>query len=390
MPLFNQTTKDAIPFVNKPIIPTLLTSAIYGNKLERVKVINEMEGYHWDVTYYNQFIGEDDVVINSNDTEDNTLRQYQKIYNMNMRVTDKLSSNTDSVTQLTTVSGTANMFPFTTPLVGDLIVGSIGPSLIGILEVITVTRSSLYNDTVWSVQYKLIDYVNEVNISELNNKVVSELVFDSKFINLPSGPLRTKNQNVIDIEISLLQQQLVSRMNEEFMHSRLNTFMIPVDKLVFDPYLVSFWNKISDELAPEEYSVSPEIKLHKYHTLWDILLGDRDFNTVKSMELINTNTLHNDYSKSSLMLSGIDTVIQPYIDNEEIVSSVVIVENDNNEWATKYGNVIRTTSLYDKVKSNKPIDYDSIMFYINKLDTETKLSRFYLIPFLLLTLQLVR
>lgn len=353
MPLFD----NSLPV--KPIPPSPLnvtkqvidTASSYSTFQYKNTLITSLDGSPWTGIYYTQFIGKDDVMINSNDVSDPTIKQYLKINNFELRVTSPLSNSVTVGTGTSTVTGTANVYPVITPLAGDIFLAEVEAGITGIFEVTGIERMTQFQASAWSIQYSQIGYVNEDTIRDYDRFVVSELVFDVKLLENGSNPLHTKSEQNRLVQRDLAIAELIEEYYTEFFSIPVNTFILPNDNdigdIVYDPFLVKFWNMFintngfTSYTPPLEYDAATSLYNKPFTTVYDAL-GKQSKTILKycvrAMRSLPTVNFDATFQRHTLRITPIDKVIFPYIfektvsntfGNSDIAEAINSIGSDN-------------------------------------------------------------
>ena len=315
---------DYVSDNNDPtIIAPVDTASYYGNYQYNGNIISKLDGAPWTVTYYTQLNGPDDVIGNSNDVNDRTLKQYQKIENFELRVIDNLNPTIANDTATSTIVGSANVYPVLAPQPGDVIVGVSEGNIFGVFEVTGIDRKSLYTSAAWTITYSQIDYSTK-DIYDIAEKfVVETFVFDSSKLDTGSNPLFGKAAYIQYASKNDLINNLIDVYYNNFYDNKTDTFLVPNASVYnfYDPFIIDFWNKIIVTDAhikrpvPVAYNTSNGFTTKKIITVFDAYLGQSVFllNTVSQyMNCLDKGMFAANYQRHTLIASAIDYVIFPY------------------------------------------------------------------------------
>ena len=403
MPLFEKQDTPIAPIppgASQDII--IDTSSIYTNSQFNSKIIPYLDGSPWvTYAYYGQYLGRDDVITNSSDITDPTLKQYLKIQKFELRVTSPLTQTYSETTGTTSVIGTANVYPIISPIVGDVFIAEIEFGSQGIFEITNVERASLFRESAWIVTYAMINYATADVVAELDSYVVNNAVFDVSLLGTGSNPLRTLSENTRAIDKDALTLTLISEYYDEFYNTKLHTLLVPDPNIIiYDPHVVKFWNKIvsSDHPMPIEYDIGGSLLLNDYITLFDCLIKQNPAmitRAVKSMNSISVGAFAATYIRNTIANLSIGNIIYPYIDdqkplrnsNDPIITDTYIL---TDTFYNKIEPLTALESLVTNAINRTVLAYKDITTFTNVRDTLTPIERFYQLPIYILLLQLAR
>lgn len=202
-----------------------------------VSLIQYTEGSPWTVDYYGQIVNKNNTLNSYDPSIPNLLNPYYLIKGMILSVDQPLSSNYDSATGITTISGVGNCPLTVTPNVGDLFVAKVDNGEDGIFIVNNVSRHTHHKTTLYEIQYSLYSYVsvNPTWLENIESKVQDRYYFnpDTNFYNrelLITPEVKEAKDRLKDI----LRTSRTYYFNK-FIHPKLSAFLIPgVDKNLVD------------------------------------------------------------------------------------------------------------------------------------------------------------
>jgi hypothetical protein len=406
MPLFNNNN-PVLPVIPTPPaitnVPVVDTASLFSNLQYKKNIIGFLDGSPWSGIYYAQYLGLDDPVINSNDVNDPTLKQYLKIHDFELRVTSPLSVSVDAVTGTSTVGCEANVYPVITPISGDIFIAQIENGLYGIFEVTTVIRASLFKESAWTINLSQIGYKEANTIANYDVFAVAELVFDANQLTIGDNPLSTKSEVEQKIEKYSLIQSLINDYYLNFFDTISNTFIVPnltnESGRVYDPFLVKYWNTIIKKEwivgfeFPTEYALRHSFCSKPFITFFDALQLQREDYlkySVKMMKRTSVNKFNVLFQRHSLKISNLDYVVYPFISNSLPINTLTDASIDTNLAITPYvvsekfynktvdQSVIEL--LLNKTLSNQVVLFSEVTPLITGLDSLTARERFYRIP----------
>ena len=404
MPLFNKDTDTVeTPVIpTAPAVPIVGTAALYSGVTTKDSMVAYLDGNPLAVTYYSQYLGEDDVMGNANDISDPSLRQYLKIRGFELKSLEDLTPSIDQQTGLTVVTGSANVYPYITPTVGDIFIAAIEDGVSVEFEVNAVERLTIYRDTAWRIEFNMIRYVTTATLLELDGFVVNVVVFDLDLIGSSRGPLRTESEYNQDTDRAVLLHDLTSQYYEWFFSYRFNTFVRPGDHFDYDPHLIDFWNTVI-QLPTEYYLDYPEhyaaqdnngVFRRSYTTIWDVVIARRIemlARCTKQWEIVPVSSLNTSEIYHSIRYIGFTGIVQPVQSNGLAVKSIAVDAHVlSNEFYAGDTPTDPFELLLRKYLNGDPIPYDEVAPLYTAVDTWTPLQRYHRIPLLLVLFYISR
>ncbi len=417
MPIFNDehpvpptVPTDTLPNQN----PIINTASLYRNFQFQPTIIGYIDGTPWNCIFYHQWLGEDDVIINSQDTYDPTLKQYVKIHNFELRVTTGLTQAFDTETNTNTLTGVANVYPFITPIVGDVFIATVQDTIQGVFEVTKAERLSLYKESAWSIEYTMISYVLPNTVTDLDQFKIADLIYTPEAVDYASNPLHSESEYDLLVTVKKRCKELIDIFYLNYFDRRLNSFLVPytvdINKVVYDPYLVNFWNKTihdrwsQDYIAPIEYTIQYS-KLHlPYITIFDAIFEqsiDKLPYTVKYLHLFDTQNFEALFQRHNLRLTNITDVLYPELSNGKANIDIANTTDETNSYLQNpyifskefYNQTTITIAielLITKLLKHQPITYPEIQAIDITLTSLPAIQQFYYIPLLLTLYSIAR
>lgn len=198
MPIFDTTADPATP--REPVVPITIQpeqhkSVIVDSKrTDRMHLVVAIEGSPWHVTWFSQVLGVDSAVSTFSPSVPASIHQLKRINDLELRVTSPLAPEHNAEEGAMSLSGTSNMYPGVIPNVGDVFIADIGDGRDGVFQITEVNRKSIYAETTYEIQYRVIDYATDVIRSNLNQKVIDNLYFVKDMMYDNRKPIITAEQ----------------------------------------------------------------------------------------------------------------------------------------------------------------------------------------------------
>jgi hypothetical protein len=399
------------PVVGAELIENHLdTASVFMDLQGGSDFILSLSGSPLTTTYYSTISRSDDLVINSHDVDDRTVKQYRRINKYEIRVTSAPEMSVDDSTNTATVTGQANVYPIVTPKVGDVFVQPIvsADGIYGTFQVTDVKRLSMYANSAWAITYSQIRYSH----SELDEKsepfVVMELDFLVSNLELGKNPLIPIDTNLLQQDCRVVRQELIELYYNAFYDKEVGTFLVPVTNKskVYDPFILKFWNTIVDSsmytgrTSPTEYPINTSVLARNFITVFDIYLEQsigKLQTALKYFTNLSTSMFSAPYLKLTIFASGIHFVVYPpTTDDLELKPIFVspIVPNStpyifSEDFYSGESSVLLEKLILSVIK-RKTILLKDVFTALELVKTDTRLNQFYQLPFIISLLQVAR
>lgn len=328
MPIVSQkpTAAPVAPNQQLPQIqPSTYKGVVYDDKnTPLTSLMAYVNGAPWSVNYYAQVIGEHNDLREVDTSQSGLYQQYTKTIGMEIRVETPLTSSYDTDNGITTVTGTANVYPFLVPNVADYFVANAADNQLAIFRISQVERKTFNRDSVYSIAYDLVGLVlNQGEIFDnLEAKSVRTYHFSKdRLIEGLSPTLRTEEYTKV-MNLKALYSDMVQYYFKSFYSQEYGTLIVPGQEFAYyDPFVVNFLSQITasgdtEELRKYKVIATDKEKYIAQPQLFSLMLY-KDYAGVKfcnqQMGLVSKNAfVRNSYAKG-LAYSNIDYVVYPQI-----------------------------------------------------------------------------
>lgn len=241
-----------------------------------------VSGQKWKVDAYLQVLGKDDAANTHSDDILAIYRQLRLVRGLTVMVTQDLQSRQSSEPDKHfEVTGSSDVPHGVTPNLGDIFVADIGDGRNAILTITSSERASFYQESLTSVEYRVVGYLDNEKQRNLDSKVIQTLYYDEEYLRSGLNPLIT--EQVVEDRRTLreLYSVLVTTYFRSFFSNKYKTFILPgQDGTTYDPYLTKFIKAIVDhEVYPyfhdvTIYSTNEDVYTVQ-NTIWELFLrGD--------------------------------------------------------------------------------------------------------------------
>lgn len=291
------------------------------NYIPSSHLLKHISGMSWTVDYYSQVIDKDNQVAGHQVSKSGIFEQYRLIKGMELKVQQDLNTAQNQESKAMTVTGTAIVYPFLIPNVGDMFLASIGDGKEGIFQITTSERPTYFKEACHLIEYIMIDYSSSgERLRDLNSKVVQTLQYVKDFHNHGQNPLLFEEDYVLLGELHNRYKEISEDYVRSFFSSEYGTLLMPGQgKPVYDHFLLEAVKKIyNTKDSPiirqiRRLNVDGDQNL-KTTQLWDVLMSldsDRIPFICDQMGLVDSRTFAKDPMLSGIFHSGIRYVVYP-------------------------------------------------------------------------------
>lgn len=242
-------------------------------------LLSHIEGSSWTVDYYSQVLARDSGVAGQGLGTDPVFQQYKLVNGMEIKVTTALSSSQDSETGEMSLQGSATVYPFVIPNVGDMFIADLLDGRRGIFQITASTRLAVFREACHSIDYMLVDYGTPERLADLTRKVVQTTYFEKDFIYHGQNPILISD----DYEnLQFLRRNygvLVTQYFKRFYSKEYGTLIMPdQESVTYDAFLVqalfqhlSTWD--ARELTTLRQLNCDDDQVMMADNIWTVILG---------------------------------------------------------------------------------------------------------------------
>lgn len=424
------TRESSKPVIKRDLVPkeASVANMVDNRYVPSETLLTHIEGSSWTVNYYRQILSDDETVSGQQLGELPVQQQYQLFMDFELKVTGDLSPQIDEESQVTIYTGESVLYPGTIPNAGDMFLGDVGDGRVGVFEVLSTTRMSIYREACYTIQYKMQSYLDAIRQQDLDSKVVERLFFKRERVGFNDNPVLTSNENQQYMDLNRTKSLLIDRYFKEFFSSEFKTLLCPGNDSLYDVYLVKFITTIVGRseapkgFYPEILELSGDIR-KGVNTLWDMLLAN-DFSLIHTVAVNMREVRATEFAVNpfynAVALSGIAKVVYPALefthsekysninestllerlgltklDDEDITYSGVDIAlhyTVNYDSAYVLSNMFyesdlekqsRLEWLVTKYISHEEIPLDYLTEIVDSVNSLTPYDRFYLVPIIL-------
>lgn len=319
------TAKNNItPNITKIQPPSFKSVVIDEKLIPRSNLLGYISGSTWTVDYFQQVLGEDNDLKEFDVAQGRTVQQYNLIHKLELRVDSELSSSMDSDKAMTIITGSATIYPFLIPNVGDVFIAECGKGRIGMFSITEVERKTFNRESVFSINYTCLFFLDEDKdkFKNLHAKVIREYVFNKDRLMQGGVPVLTTEEDNQYVRLVSEYKSIIRYYCKYFFNDEINSFSIPGQlAIAYDSFVNEFIMKI---INVEDYGKLYKTTMHNIEhdeyleqdQLYSVLL-ERDYDLLfrcnKFMTLSSTNTFNNDATIQTLKYSKIGYIVYPKI-----------------------------------------------------------------------------
>lgn len=353
MPVFTDT--DDAPSLPKPdviaaFVPEIKTAVIDTRYDPQSDQIAYIEGSSWVVDYYSQVLDKADELNGQDTSLPAPLQQYKRIWSMELKVIQDLTQvSQDTVPAEFVLQGSAHVYPFLVPQVGDMFRAGIADGREGIFKVTRVDPRQIFTDKVHVIEYQLVGANDPLKIGDLENKTVATYYFVKDFLLNLQNPLIEEATFHALKKLEQYYYDLSHLYFSQFFSREVMTIVVPEqDGYTYDHGLVDFVKSILQ--STDEFHVTSIRELNIGNdgaitalSLWEMLLR-RDPKLLRFIYtktgLVGRKSFHPSALMAGARYSGVERIVYP-LDAKKNVDF-------------KLGREREKTVMEDNIKSTMP------------------------------------
>ncbi len=223
--------------------PEFKGTVVDAKSVPMSSLLTFIEGGRWPVTYYSQVLGEDNATAGQDAGQHAIYQQYQRIYDLELRVTSALANNQSGTgANQMVVTGSAVIYPFLTPNRGDMFVALTADGKEGVFVITQSIRKTMFRESVYEVDYQLL-YMSDTDHTrrkDLDKKTVKSVYFHKDLLQSGQSPMVIDSDHKALIELGKLHKTLVRCMYEYFYSTEFRTLILPGQGgKAYDPFVIS-------------------------------------------------------------------------------------------------------------------------------------------------------
>lgn len=334
---FNKAPKE--PTYNAEVSgPEYRHSIVDSDKVPIDSLLTHIEGMSWTVDYYSQILGADDEVNDYNPSELGPYQQYQKIVKYEVKLQGDLSSSFDSAQNRANVTGTAITYPKLKPNKGDVLVGDIGDGRAGRFTVTNVTQKSIFNNSVYEIDFELASILTRNETEILDSHVVKTVYFDRDFLLFGQNPLLVSEEYQLKTRLDKTISEVLSSWLSEFYSYEIQSIQVPqINKIVFDPFLTLAMVRV---FGTRDHPVFAKLSMYNcdeqtfsnYTDIWSAFISGEEYilkMAFSKYQLVHVKQFSNNIHLRGIRFSNIDYVVMPAISGPSLSDPLDVLGFDS-------------------------------------------------------------
>lgn len=331
---------------------------IDNSQIPNSELVGYISGAPWTVNYYSQILGENSEIQDLDINLPGTLQQYRKINNLELRLSDPLSTNQNPDNNIITITGSGLLYPFLIPNVSDVFVASTITSEYTLFRVTNVRKLSFNRFSTYSIEFDTVGFLDIENprYIDLENKVSQTYYFNKDRLVEGSDPLIIENDYNNLLSLKNIYNRLINFYFSSFFRRENSTIIIPgQDYVIYDDFITKYILKLLDSIDCDIIRNVRIINTDNDQCLlqdqfWSIMVK-RDFNLLsicnKDMGLVYTKQFQMLPVIHSIRYSGIYMVVYPNtVDNSININSITNNKTTTNSYNLQNTSKIHSTDIY--------------------------------------------
>lgn len=340
-----------------------------------------------------------------------TLQTYAHIKDMELRADGDFGYNQIKSDLQSTLTGSALITGGSiVPQRWDIFVVNVSSNRKAVFNVTDVSKPTIHDTTSYTIEFSSSFALDDNIKNDLALKATHEYIYDRSLLYQNKNALISKSEQVSKDALVSISRLAFSKYMHDFYNKDACTFTYSDETTTFfDPYLVKFLQSILNVEKIEQlrnmltYNVSEYVE-YDINTFWDKLLDPSAYYSELKLCLIPSSSLTNIYFTGNLRYSNINYFVVPRDEtngNAPVVEvSPAIIEDTNklfpeldlsNQYVFAPGlstrddlSVLEACML--KIFNGEVVTSNTVMDLYEKVDTLTKIQRFYYVPILMVML----
>ena len=374
----------------KPSIPVIADKPYKGIVVDTKytplsSLLTYIAGSSWIVQYYSQIVDSSNDLKGQDPGLSPIHQQYTCIKEFELKVTSALTTTHGNDSKDSIITGSANIYPFIIPNIGDMFIASTGDGREAIFRLTNTEHKSMFKQGVYSIDYEFIYFadVRQDMVSDLQNKVVKTVHYVKNFLQLGKNPILVEDDYKAVLTLQEKYKKLVFNYFNWFFSREFSTLLVPgQDVPTYDPYMTDFVLKTLDTTEADQIrfirrlNVSEDDVIKQPTILTSILNRDIDTLSISNrfMSLIGVDSLTRDPTFNGIRWTGIKYIVYPK-ESARILDYVTKIIRPTpigltlNNVPTQYGslpNILPTNTLVIEGKTinfiNNIVENDTYIF----------------------------
>lgn len=330
---FKPEAVSPIDAVLPTIEPTDYKSVTVDNNVKPLgSLISYVEGAPWTVEYYSQVLGEHSDLREYDSGQSAAYQPYQRIKNLEIRVTAPLTGNQDEETATMVITGSAICYPYLIPNAGDVFIASTATANLSLFQVTKSLRKSFQRLSVYEIEYTMVAALTTVHprYLDLQSKVIKDFYFHKDRMMEGLTPLLIPEDHDQLLQLEMTYGRMVRDYFRAFYNPDVSSLVVPGQTIkVYDHHLTNYVLRIVEVESAEEINRIRQITSErdpfvKQDQFWTAMI-QREVGPIyygrRKMGLLSVKVSPIIPVISSLRYSGIDYMVYPIYPDTSIRTS---------------------------------------------------------------------
>lgn len=325
MALFEEETEGTLPEPPPTVKPKIQHEKFSGITVDTSytpssALLTWVEGSNWTVDYFSQVLGADNEPTPQDLHREPIYQQYRRLKGLHLKVTTPLSFSQDPTLKTMEVRGSGITYPFLVPNKGDMFVADIGDGRVGVFTVTEATRATILRDSVYNVEYALVNELDNERNADLDRKTIETYHYSQASLISGCGPFVTEQENTRSERYQEMYLELIKRFLTDFFSMEHSTLLVPdqlrktYDHFVTKTVLQTVDTSIDIRLRRvREMNVTAEPVMNQ-PTLWEALLrmdDSRMYGATQKANVVTTSYFKGRPTLQALGYTGIERLVFP-------------------------------------------------------------------------------
>lgn len=247
-------------------------------------------------------------------------QQYQKISNLELRVTSPLQRSQSQDSAIFDVTGTASVYGSIIPIPGDVFIAKVDNGRQALFLVNTVDKATYMASSNYTMTYKLLEYTDPSVLGLLDAKVIQNFEFVKSLLAQGQSPLMTSSQYSLYSGLQGLFTNLVSMYFRDFFSVQRQTLMVPDQ--TWETYDAWLTNAVVDMINVDDNLRLPRVRQPTVKgdeamnnvTVWDSLLkADPSYmiTGIQKAGIVWVQQFRNWINLGGISYTGVQAVVYP-------------------------------------------------------------------------------
>lgn len=317
LPTVDETQKEYSPVLTDTKYKHSIVSA---SREPMGALLTHIEGTSWSVDYYSQILGSSEEPSAYDKAQSGSYQQYLYIKRYELKLQSELNTTVDVTDQTVNVTGTAVMYPYMKPNVGDAFIADMGDGEAGLFTITEVEKKSFFKQACYEIQFALSDYLTQEVEDNLKSKTVKQTEFVKDFMTYGQNPIIATTDLLKHRSLDNIIEDSLNDWLSEFYSNEFRTFIVPnVQTITYDPFLTKM---ITTVFSKETYPLLKHVdmlnvddnNLNYYTDIWTTILHRETYmlrSCFREYYSITSKTLNGNPFLQTAYFSGVQRIIVP-------------------------------------------------------------------------------